>query len=206
LRCTDVPPTRTIEGLRVACVERVLLDIAATVSADAAGTALDDALRRRITTLARMKSYLASAGGAGRDGTSALTRLLGARDDGNEKVRSDFETKMLTVMRSIRLPYEPNHQVTTEGHRYFLDFAFPGPKVGIECHSAGWHKSQSRWVKDIERSRRLARAGWLMLYFAWAEVISAPDRVRFEIEAALGSRGALLATRNSSWRPLSESS
>lgn len=67
---------------------------------------------------------------------------------------------------------------------YRLDFAFPHIKLGIEAHSLRWHMGRERWVRDLQRDRRLKLAGWTLLYFSWDDMKLDPNGVRREIEEA----------------------
>lgn len=192
LRPDDRPRVRTLDELRVACMERTLLDLAGVLPKEATADALDDALRRRLTTLERMKASLTEEGRAGRKGSTCLRRLLAERDDDDELVRTKFEAKMLWVIRHLPFPAVPNYRLEVEGQVRYLDFAFPGYALGIECHSARWHKAHRRWLRDIARDRQLGRNGWFILYFAWDEVIADPRAVLGEIRHALQDRGTLL--------------
>lgn len=192
LRSDDRPRIRTLKELRVPYVERTIVDLAAVLSEDATGDALDEALRRRLTTLPRMKACLEWEAGSGRKGSASLRRLLGERDQDDELVRTKFEAKMLWVIRRLPLPAIPNYRLVVDGHVRYLDFAFPAYVLGIECHSARWHKAHRRWLQDIARDRQLESHGWRILYFAWDEVIVDPRSVLAEIRDALRDRGALL--------------
>lgn len=99
---------------------------------------------------------------------------------------------MLWIIRSLPLPAVPDFRLVVEGRTRYLDFAFPSYLLGVECHSARWHQAHRRWLNDIARDRHLAAAGWLILYFAWEEVIGNPQRVLSEIRSALRMRGATL--------------
>lgn len=190
LRPHDRPRVRTLNELRVACLERTIIDLGAVLPDDLVSDALDDALRRRLTTVDRLKTHLDAAGGSGRNGSSILRRLLAVRDGSDAKVRTSFESKMLWIVRNLPLPAMPNFRLVVGGRTRYLDFAFPPYRLGVECHSARWHRAHRQWLNDIERDRHLAAAGWLILYFAWEEVIGHPQRVLSEISDALRMRGA----------------
>ena len=64
------------------------------------------------------------------------------------------------------------HPVNT----YFIDFAWPEIRLGIEVHGARWHKR--RWQADLARHNDLTVAGWTMLHFTW-------DRIRDEPQVVL---------------------
>jgi very-short-patch-repair endonuclease len=182
----DRPPLRELDGLRVACPERVLFDLGALVGYKVLGQSLDDALRRKITTLRRVNSMLISHGGRGRRGTKALRLMVGLRDDKDGMSASRMETKMLRILRRIKnRRFELQHRVEAGGHTHYLDAAFPDVKLGIECHSLRWHLAEERFKEDARRDRRLTLAGWTILYFTWDDLILAAESVELEIRQAI---------------------
>lgn len=185
IRPTDQPRRSWKDGLPVAQVERVILDLAALHGRYRAGLALDDALRRDLTTLDRSWAYLWKNGRPGRDGTVLYRSLLTERDDRDAIIRTRFEKKMLSILRKIGRTFEPDFHVLLGGENYYLDFAYPGIKLGIECHSIRWHMGQEKWKSDVARDRRLRLAGWTILYFTWEEVVYRPAQVEQEIRLAL---------------------
>ncbi|MBA2726238.1 MAG: hypothetical protein H0U53_09630 [Actinobacteria bacterium] len=86
----------------------------------------------------------------------------------------------------------PDHEVTVAGSRFFLDFAFPEVKLGIECQSVRWHLGDEALRRDSARMRKLSLAAWMILPYCWDEVVFDPAGVRREIEDALRLRSATL--------------
>lgn len=183
----DAPRLRWHRCFRTSSVERILLDVAAALPIRAAGRALDDALRRRLTTLDRLKRSLVEEGGRGRAGSKALRRLVEGRDLNDVKVRSVFETRMLRILKRIgAFSVEANHPVDAEGERYFLDFFIPAARLGIECHSFRWHVGKHN--QDARRDRRIRATGIELLYFTWDDVVLDARTVEREIRDAIDRR------------------
>ena len=189
----DRPLSLRKQGVRVTRVERTLLDLCATWVPTRVGRAMDSALRQRLTTLDRLSQELEGSGASGRSGSALLRKMLRGRDYRDEAVRSEFETRTLRVIKSIRgwMP-APDFPVAASGQAHFLDFAFPEVKVGIECQSIRWHLGNEALKRDSARMRRLSLAGWLILPFCWDDVVLNPDGVRREVEEALHSRSLSL--------------
>lgn len=183
----DAIRTRWINRLRTCQVERALLDVAAEVPPKVAGRALDDALRRRLTTLARMDRFLDTEGGRGRRGSKVLRALLVGRDHRDAEVRSVFEAKMLRILRRIKgMTFDANYLVVVGDQRYFLDFYVPAATLGIECHSFRWHIGKHN--RDTRRDRRIRSKGIEILYFTWDDVVLDERGVEREIVDAIGRR------------------
>lgn len=185
----DRPPLRRARGHKICCVERVLAECCGDLPPDQVGRALDDALRRRLTTLSRMDAFLDEW--AGRKGVRVLRGLLSGRDDRDGKVRSVFESKMLSILRRIHeSTFLPDVEVSSDGERYFLDFYCPEVRLGIECHSFKWHIG--RHNEDARRDRRIRASGIEILYFTWDDVSFDPRGVEREVRAALARRSTQL--------------
>lgn len=59
-------------------------------------------------------------------------------------------------------PFEMDYRVETPEGDLLIDFAWPGPKVGLEYNGATDHASWAR-ADDARRRSRLAAVGWRML-------------------------------------------
>lgn len=177
---------RLIRGRRIAPVERVLLDLAGEIPALNLGRALDDSLRRGLTTIARLDSFLRTS--QGRKGAGVLRRMLRTRDLRDEKVRTEFETRMLAILRRIDSPVDADHEVIVRRERFVLDFYFPEVLLGVECHSLKWHLGHEAFKNDVRRHRLIASTGIELLFFTWDEVTSSPARVEAEIQGAIERR------------------
>jgi very-short-patch-repair endonuclease len=178
----------------VTWVERTLLDLSGVVPATKTGLALDDALRKRKTTLERLWQELESAGGRGTTGSSTLRQLLKLRDDRDGLLASHLETDTLRVLRDKRLPPATPQWVVKEAgqHAPRLDFAYPPYRVGVESHSYRHHGHLDAWNHDVARDNRLKLLGWVVLHYTYDDVHFDRDRVVEEIRTLLVSRGALL--------------
>lgn len=178
------PPVRVINGMAVSSVERTLFDLAGKLPLRSVGTAMDDALRRRLTTLDRLWNAWIAFGKKGRKGTRAFKILLFGRDDREGLLRSRLESKMLRILKRVQAPI-PNHRVTDGSRVAYLDFAYPSLKVGIETHGAVWHHGEEKWKKDLVRDRWLKSLGWSVLYYSWDDVHLAPVQTEREIRGFL---------------------
>lgn len=182
----DRPVTKEIQGLIVSGIERTLFDLSAALPLSSAGLALDDALRRKLTTLDRMWHQWESHGKRGRRGTKALKILLFSRDDREGLLRSRLEAKMLRILKRIRFASAiPNYRVADATREVFLDFAFPERRLAIETHGAKWHQGVERWKRDLVRDRWLKLHGWTVLYFSWDDVHLDPRKTEQEIRTFL---------------------
>ena len=198
LRPTDRPPLRVIHGMAVTSIERTLFDLAGDLPLRYVGLAMDDALRRKLTTLDRLWEAWKAFGRKGRKGTKAFKILLFGRDDREGLLRSRLESKMLRILRRVSPPV-PNHRVTDGSRVAYLDFAYPTLKIGIETHGALWHHGEERWKKDLVRDRWLKSLGWSLLYYSWDDVHLSPAQTEKEVRGFLEqAKGSLVLSRSAS--------
>lgn len=179
-------PRRGVAGMMGTSLERALLDACRNYHAPRVGTAMDDALRRKLTTVARLRAAI-PADPRGIKGAKAFARLVRARDLNDQVVRSEMEARMLKILRSIKgYQFVPNFEVRGK-QRYFLDFAYPHVRLGIECHSRKWHMAE-RANSDTARHNDLQALGWTIFYFTWGDLVYRPHEVRRQIEEFLAAR------------------
>ena len=192
LRPEDRPRHRLIDGFPVTAAERTLLDIAAAVPIERAGLVLDDALRRGLTTMRKLRRRLEAEGRSGRDGTAAMRRLLAVRTEADENVESALEARLVRALRRAGLPPPAlQHEVRDGGQLVArLDAAYPELRLGIEVHGYRWHSGRQRWQRDLRRENRLKRAGWTVLVYTWDDVVADGGRVVEEVGAAITERAA----------------
>jgi very-short-patch-repair endonuclease len=92
-----------------------------------------------------------------------------------------MEAKLRQIVMGLPGPEAvPQLEVKTLDGRYFIDFAYPNIKLGIEAHSIKWHMGEARFRYDLKRDRALKRGGWTLIYYAWDDLLH-PMRVRKEI-------------------------
>lgn len=182
-----IPPdlrVRTIfaDGFRITNVDRTLLDLFSVVPPAAAELALEDALRKRMTTLDRLWDTARSPSASGRKGCKSFRKALLVRDNRDGTLQSRMEAKLLTILRRAPQPRVVSQQeVLVEDERFFLDFAFPEVKLGIEAHSLKWHLGEAKWKRNLQRDRKLKVIGWTLLYYSWDDIDLRPDQVLKEI-------------------------
>lgn len=182
IRRRDRPRRLHVEGFPITNTDRTIIDLFSVLSERSASLALEDALRKRLTTIDRLWDVYAVQGRPGRNGAKAFRRALLARDHADGTLQSRMESLMRGILR--RLPGEqaiPQFPVETEGGRFLLDFAYPEVKLGLEAHSIRWHLGAERTKRDLARDRWLKRCGWSTLYYAWDDLRFRSHEVAVEV-------------------------
>lgn len=178
----------TVNGQRVTSVERTLLDLAATEHSAAVEAALDDALRRKLTTVDKLNHFIERTGGT--RGIRLLRRLT-ARRSGEGVTESELEARVLDVLRDAGMPMpELQKKVQVKGKRYRLDFRFPGTQVVLEADGYAWHSTAHAFEADRRRINALTARGFRVLQWTWEAMNERPDRLLDELEVLLQQRRA----------------
>jgi len=181
------PTARWLDGLHVTSIERSLLDSCALCSPRVVGLAMDDALRQKKTTLEKLGNE-SMDGLAGKPGAGDYGELVRGRDDRDGRVSSELETRLLRILKRIEVARAiPQFEVVDGHRRYFIDFYYPGDRLGIEGLGLRWHFGDDRWNRDLARHDRLTLLGIRMLYYTWDQVTFEPERVEHEVRTALAA-------------------
>lgn len=152
--------------VRVSSAGRTLMELGACVDEESVEVALDDALRRRLTSYARIARCLDRLGGRGRRGSQTLRHLLEVRDVNNKPTGSARETKLLRVLRKGRLPTPvTQHALYRHDGSYIrrVDFAYLDVSLAIESDSYEFHSGRLALERDAVVANELAAIGWRLL-------------------------------------------
>lgn len=151
--------------LKITSPTRTLIDLGAVLDEAHLELALEDALRRRLTTVERLNRRVDRLCKKGKPGCAAIKSLLAER--GNETpTESGLETRVANALRTGRLPRPCRQFVITSTQRFIarVDFAYPEAKLAIEAHSYKHHEGRQAWLRDMDRDRTLRRLGWEVIY------------------------------------------
>ena len=190
-RCALLLPEdhRIIDSLPVTGPELTLLHLGATLPGAMMDGFIDDAIRRGLTTLPRLRWRLRVLGRRGRNGSGVLRRTLDARDPDLAAAESALERAFVGLVRTNGIP-PPVLQHLVRDDRGIpvasIDVAWPERKVAVELDGAEFHAPLGRWTADGARQNRLVAQGWTPLRFTWWDVHNSPDAVAAHLTAVLG--------------------
>jgi len=180
--------SRFDKAIPTTSVTRTLIDLAGTVTREALEEALDDALRRGLTDLGRLRGVL-SRSGSTRRGARVLRQLIAARDGRREKTDSQLEDQLLRLLRSRGLLPPAIHLDVSHGDERIceVDMAYPKERVAIEVHGYRFHSIRSACERDQRREKELVRAGWRVLKPTSSQLDRDPDSFIDTLRALLKS-------------------
>ncbi len=164
-----------VEAIPVTSPARTLLDLAAVVAAEAVEEALDDALRRGLVSIPRLRWRADQLGR--RPGVALIRRLLDARTDANGQAQSVLETRFMRLLKRARLPTPVcQHQIRDRGRLVaIVDFAYPDLRLAIETDGYRWHSGRIAWQRDLARRNALTRLGWHVIHVTAEDIERRPD-------------------------------
>ncbi|HVF12389.1 MAG TPA: DUF559 domain-containing protein [Actinomycetota bacterium] len=172
-----------IEGaLTFTSATRTLLDLCEIISLLLLEDALDEAIRRKLTSLPALKLRMQAPDVSGRPGISQLRSLVSADD----VCESPLERMLVRLLRTSSLPPpERQFELKKRGRRVRLDFAYVEANVAIECDGYRWHSMKSAWESDIERRNFINALGWRVIQVTWSSLRERPAEILAEIETAV---------------------
>lgn len=176
LQARDVTSCR---GFPVTTPSRTLLDLGSQLSMDAVEDALDTALHRRLTSVARMKWQLEVSGGKGRRGTAMMRCLLRERDPAYRPTHSVLEASFRRLLKRHGFPEPSQQHVVRRGPatKAFVDFLYPVLHLAIELDGFASHGHRAAWQSDLHRQNDLVLAGMRVLRFTWDDLRHREQRV-----------------------------
>lgn len=165
-RVTGTSHVTTFGAVPLTTPARTLCDLTSCCGLGAVSRALNDALRRDLTTLKRIERVFLDLANKGRRRSTFMRLLLEERLPGFDPGESEQEAKIVRWLVGAGLPRPvQQHRVQVGSRRYRLDLAYPEQLIGIEYD--GWDAHRSRTAFDTDRARdiELEDAGWRILHF-----------------------------------------
>ncbi len=199
-RCVDLADLgRHRRGIPVVSVGLCLHQLAGSVHAARVEQAADDALRRRLVTVRDVRSVIERYRGRGRAGVPVLEDIVAFRERAGRPLGSRPEQELVRLLRRHGLP-EPvaQYEVVLDGHRHFVDLAYPEARLAIEYDGEGHHFTRRAFHADPLRRNRFEAAGWTYLVVT-SRGMRAPNDLLRQVRRVLTERGRTAAS--SCWGP-----
>jgi hypothetical protein len=192
----DIGPIDIIEreGLPVTTVPRTLIDLGTKVSPWLLNAAVDDAVRRGLTTIDEIADRHRALARRGRDGVGPMRTFLEERAHLAGLTESVLESRLLDVILAAGLPL-PELQYEIRDGGFFVarvDMAYPQIKLGMEADSEKHHGSKDRFVHDRERRDQIEALGWSLMGFTWWHVTDGRVPAMVNLRRAIVTRGGAL--------------
>jgi hypothetical protein len=169
----------TVDGLRLAPVQEVLLACARDLGLLDLVVLIDSAMRRRDCSARDLEDVA----GPGRWGAPALRAALPFADP---RAESPWETLLRMFHVLCEVPVEAQFEVYDEGGVFVArgDLWLRGTRT-LHEYDGAVHRDRRTHVNDLARERRLANAGWTRRGYTAADLIGRPQAMLREADAAL---------------------
>ncbi len=179
------------DAIPVSSPARTLCDLTWRSSPEAVERALDDALRRELTTLRTLRATYLDLAGPGRRRCTVMRTLLDARLPGLDPGDSPRELDLLGWIVAAGLPRPAQqHRVRLGRRSCRIGLAYPELMIAIEYEAWDGHRSRRSFAADRARQNELEIRGWLVLRFTAS---STREDVVAAVRAAIDARRRMLA-------------
>jgi hypothetical protein len=178
-----------IDGIPVTRVPRTLFDLAGVVHPRRAERALDNAVARKLVTVADVSRITSETVNHGRDDSAVMRELLAARGVDHVPPDSGLEARFLDLLAGWGI-HEPDCQVDLGLEAWVgrVDFLYRDIGLVIEVDSDRYHSSKLDREADQRRDAALRAAGWDVSRIDEAMLRDRPGEVIALIRAARASR------------------
>lgn len=172
VRWADLRPGEVVDG-RITSAGRTVMDCAKDHPFDVALAVADSAIRHGAVT---QGDLVLLAGAMPKLHQAACLRVAFAA---NGRAANPFESVLRAISLEVRGPrFLPQVVIRGPGFTVRPDLVDEVRRVVAEADSFAWHGSRSALRADCQRYNALALEGWLVLRFAWEDVMFRPDYVR----------------------------
>ncbi len=187
--------TTEVDGVPAISATRTIIDLAATETPERLATAVDSALRDRLTNEDFLHRRIVELRCRGRVGLAKLVSVL----EGNEVTRgghSWLERRFLKLLSEAGFPRPRTQQVVGKRNQRLIrvDCLFPGTNVVVELLGYRFHRSMMEMQNDAERMNRMILDGSHPLQFTYSDVAGESAVMLDSIREALA--GATVQPRN----------
>jgi very-short-patch-repair endonuclease len=181
-----------VDGIPCMTVERTLLSLGAVLAASVVEMAVDEALRRELTTLSALDAIVRRLAGRGRGGVGVLRRMVALHSKDAALTESVMETRLKQLLRRHGLPGPEFQHEVRSGNRFVarVDAAYPDSRIAIEYDSYEHHTGRAALVRDSRRRNALAGIGWTVISVTAADIATGGEHAVAMIRAALSRSGA----------------
>jgi hypothetical protein len=165
---------KVVDSIPVTTVERTLLDLGAVRSFETVERAVEEALRRELTTLDDLDATLRRLARKGRRGAGVLRRVVEARTPNRTLTDTTVEMRMLQVLRANGLPEPVPQFVVWHNGRVVaqVDAAYPEWRIALEYDSYAWHSHRPARIRDNARRNALINIDWAPISVIWEDLES----------------------------------
>lgn len=160
----EIEDRTLVGGIAVMTPVRTLIDVAGKVSEEQLEIALEDLLRRRLSTapfvaerVGRMPRNCRGSGDL---------RLVLARRGTAPPAESGLEVRVIRLLRARGYPEPIRQRALTDDGRFIgrVDLVYPERRLILEVDSFRFHSGRGSFEEDRSRRNALSALGWMVLH------------------------------------------
>jgi len=182
---------RVVDSVPVTSPELTLLHLGSLLPPWRIDGLVDSAIRRRLTSLPKLRWRRKVLGRQGRNGCGVLREVLDARDPEAAAAESRLERAFFAIVKGSALAQPRLQHVVTDPDGRFIarvDAAWIDQRVVAELDGAEWHAPLARWAGDLERRNALEALGWRVVNFTYWQVMRRPRQVLATLDSMFSAR------------------
>jgi hypothetical protein len=184
----SMPKFDLLDGLPVASVERILIDVAASTGPKKLSHLVEAARSAGRTTPVRLRSEFLRLARPGRAGIATMRQVLAQYEEGPPPPRSELERLLDRILG--RIPVDVHHEAPLPGREWSaerVDRRIEMPRrLIVEGDSRRWHTRVADFRRDRERDRAALRAGYPTVRYVYEELRDEGAAVEAELRDLLG--------------------
>jgi hypothetical protein len=181
----------TVDGIPTTTVNRTLFDLASIVKSSVLDIAIENALRRGLTTVRELERTLVELGRRGRPGTQQFRQAVELHQPVRAFTESDAEHRLLRIIERHGFPTPVvQHEIRDTDGRLVarVDFAYPDLKIAIEYDSYVHHLGRDALVRDGMRRNKIVALGWLPITATANDVKNGGQQIADDLRRARALR------------------
>ncbi len=181
-----------VDGIPTMSAARTLCDLTAVARPWMVERAVDDALRRGVTTVDTLAQVFATLDARGRRRSGVMREILRWRELGVQPGDSAPEARVARASRRAPASRDPNSSTrfAPVGAPTGLDLAYPHARLAIEYDGWDFHSTREAFDRDRARANDLELVGWRILRFTSR---STDEVIVGTVRAALTRSGVISA-------------
>jgi Protein of unknown function (DUF559) len=169
------------DGVPTTTPPRTIVDLAGIVQARSLSRTIEQAAVLGMLDIPEIDRILA---GPRRRGSPLLREMLEdwRRYKGETRLRSIMEAKLLPLLTRLNLPIPGcNEKLTLDGETFEIDFLWRERRLAIETDGRQFHDNPNALLRDSNRNRALAKAGYSVLRLSWEDLRDRSEATMAEI-------------------------
>lgn len=155
-----------VDGIPCTTIEWTLIHLGAVVPPVKIEVALDDALRRHLTTPEKLWQVFQRVAGRGVRGCGVIRPLLVRRLGTSGRRPNGFEKRLYRILERAGLPLPVAQLEIRDGDFVaYADWGYAPERLVIECVSDEWHNGRVRRNRDVKRRNQIINLDYEVLEF-----------------------------------------